>query len=104
MDRARGHRAQRAGAGARPLAAGAVPLAAGRFVPRQGDRRVARPVRRARGEGEVVMTTRIAAEPASVTPPSRPKAPPCAVVVFGATGDLTHRKLAPALFKLFASG
>src|SRR5688572_10773763 len=27
-------------------------------------------------------------------------APPCAVVIFGATGDLTRRKLLPALFRL----
>ena len=27
-------------------------------------------------------------------------APPCAVVIFGAMGDLTHRKLAPALYNL----
>lgn len=29
-------------------------------------------------------------------------APPCAFVVFGATGDLTHRKLAPAIYHLAA--
>jgi glucose-6-phosphate 1-dehydrogenase len=29
---------------------------------------------------------------------------PCAVVLFGATGDLTHRKLAPALFHLALEG
>jgi glucose-6-phosphate 1-dehydrogenase len=29
---------------------------------------------------------------------------PCAVVLFGATGDLTHRKLAPALFNLARGG
>ncbi len=29
---------------------------------------------------------------------------PCTVVLFGATGDLTHRKLAPALFRLGAAG
>ena len=28
-------------------------------------------------------------------------APPCAIVIFGASGDLTHRKLIPALFDLF---
>ena len=31
-------------------------------------------------------------------------APPCAVVIFGASGDLTHRKLIPALFDLFRAG
>jgi len=31
-------------------------------------------------------------------------APPCAMVVFGATGDLTRRKLIPALYNLAAGG
>jgi glucose-6-phosphate 1-dehydrogenase len=35
----------------------------------------------------------------------RVRAPePCSIVLFGATGDLTHRKLAPALFQLALSG
>src|SRR3954463_3937035 len=29
---------------------------------------------------------------------------PCSVVIFGATGDLTHRKLIPALYNLAAGG
>src|SRR3981189_3932074 len=29
---------------------------------------------------------------------------PCTVVIFGATGDLTHRKLVPALYNLAADG
>src|SRR5437870_5101635 len=29
---------------------------------------------------------------------------PCSVVIFGATGDLTHRKLLPALYNLAADG
>ncbi|MFO0744543.1 MAG: glucose-6-phosphate dehydrogenase [Myxococcota bacterium] len=41
--------------------------------------------------------------------PGRPilearKAPPCAVVIFGALGDLTKRKLVPALYNLLADG
>lgn len=32
------------------------------------------------------------------------KVEPCSIVVFGATGDLTHRKLAPALYNLFLHG
>src|SRR6266850_7286759 len=31
-------------------------------------------------------------------------APPCALVVFGATGDLTHRKLMPAIARLISRG
>src|SRR6266545_2509073 len=30
--------------------------------------------------------------------------PPCAIVIFGAAGDLTKRKLLPALYNLKASG
>src|SRR5258705_11768450 len=29
---------------------------------------------------------------------------PCTIVIFGATGDLTHRKLIPALYNLAAEG
>jgi len=29
---------------------------------------------------------------------------PCAIVIFGATGDLTNRKLIPALYNLAADG
>src|SRR3954466_11542639 len=29
---------------------------------------------------------------------------PCSIVIFGATGDLTHRKLFPALYNLAADG
>ena len=35
---------------------------------------------------------------------SRAQAKPCALVIFGATGDLTHRKLIPALYNLAADG
>jgi len=35
---------------------------------------------------------------------SRLKPEPCTIVIFGATGDLTHRKLIPALYNLFADG
>ena len=33
---------------------------------------------------------------------SRQEAKPCSLVIFGATGDLTHRKLIPALYNLAA--
>ena len=50
------------------------------------------------------MTTRVAAS----APPAAPAAPrmvgPCAMVIFGATGDLTRRKLVPALYNLAHSG
>ncbi len=35
---------------------------------------------------------------------SRSRAEPCSIVIFGATGDLTHRKLIPALYNLAVSG
>src|SRR5919206_3382658 len=50
---------------------------------------------------DVSVTTRDGEVVAS-TPP--PPAPPCAIVIFGASGDLTHRKLIPALYDLFESG
>jgi glucose-6-phosphate 1-dehydrogenase len=31
------------------------------------------------------------------------QAPPCILAVFGATGDLTHRLLAPALYNMMAA-
>jgi glucose-6-phosphate 1-dehydrogenase len=37
-------------------------------------------------------------------PPRPPVAPPCVMVIFGASGDLTKRKLIPALFNLRRSG
>src|SRR5258707_14375045 len=39
-----------------------------------------------------------------VVPATQRPAPPCAIVIFGASGDLTHRKLIPALFDLFQAG
>ena len=35
---------------------------------------------------------------------ARSMAEPCTVVIFGATGDLTHRKLVPALYNLAVDG
>ncbi len=48
-------------------------------------------------------------EPTAVNPLregliSRPKPQPCTVVIFGASGDLTYRKLIPALYNLAADG
>lgn len=39
-----------------------------------------------------------------VTEPALPKADPCVVVIFGALGDLTQRKLVPALYRLSCAG
>ena len=35
---------------------------------------------------------------------NRAQAKPCSLVIFGATGDLAHRKLIPALYNLAADG
>jgi glucose-6-phosphate 1-dehydrogenase len=53
-----------------------------------------------------VVVTRDAAEanPLRAYLPRQRAPEPCAVVLFGATGDLTHRKLAPALFRLAVAG
>ena len=42
--------------------------------------------------------------PTQFEQPSLPKGDPCVVVIFGATGDLTKRKLMPALFRLMCEG
>jgi glucose-6-phosphate 1-dehydrogenase len=50
------------------------------------------------------MTAHVEAAPKPEQKPVIEKAPPCAFVVFGASGDLTRRKLIPALYKLAAKG
>src|SRR5262249_29629254 len=99
LDGRGGDGSERASAGPHAVAAVAVSLASDRLVPRQGGGGLARRVRRPRGQGGV-MATRIE----TVLPPVRARAPPCALVVFGATGDLTHRKLMPALYNLEVNG
>ncbi|MEM7165200.1 MAG: glucose-6-phosphate dehydrogenase [Planctomycetota bacterium] len=48
-------------------------------------------------------TVGIVTEPLHATAtPAKTKTAPCAVVIFGATGDLTRRKLMPALYNLMA--
>ena len=46
------------------------------------------------------MATRIEAKVPDVLPRTPRAAPPCAFVIFGASGDLTRRKLVPALYQL----
>ena len=51
------------------------------------------------------MATIVEARPtATYATPSLPKADPCTLVIFGATGDLTRRKLIPALYDLACVG
>ena len=46
----------------------------------------------------------VEADPVEMEQPPLPQADPCVVVIFGATGDLTKRKLMPALFDLCRLG
>ncbi|HEY2955120.1 MAG TPA: glucose-6-phosphate dehydrogenase [Candidatus Eisenbacteria bacterium] len=50
------------------------------------------------------MSTHVAAVVAPAARPAAKLAPPCAMVIFGATGDLTRRKLVPALYNLARGG
>lgn len=50
------------------------------------------------------MSTVIQPAPINFEQPTLPKADPCVIVIFGATGDLTERKLMPALFRLTCEG
>src|SRR5690349_25161685 len=43
-------------------------------------------------------------KPVHLEQPTLPNADPCVVVIFGATGDLTKRKLMPALCRLTDQG
>jgi glucose-6-phosphate 1-dehydrogenase len=43
-------------------------------------------------------------KPVQLEQPTLPAADPCCIVIFGATGDLTKRKLIPALFDLVRAG
>src|SRR5918996_859652 len=53
----------------------------------------------------MVLDVSITGRGEDVIVPSRLRpAPPCVMVIFGASGDLTHRKLIPALFDLFKNG
>jgi glucose-6-phosphate 1-dehydrogenase len=50
------------------------------------------------------MTTLEISNPLREGLPRQRTAPPCAMVIFGATGDLTRRKLVPALYNLARAG
>ena len=50
------------------------------------------------------MTITVEAKPNPCEQPTLPKVEPCVIVIFGATGDLTKRKLIPALFRLSRAG
>ena len=50
------------------------------------------------------MSTAVATEPIKILQPTLPKAGSCLLVIFGGTGDLTRRKLIPALYDLACIG
>src|SRR5664280_1341937 len=50
------------------------------------------------------MSTLVQPKPHKVAQPSLPQGDSCLLVIFGATGDLTHRKLVPALYDLACVG
>ena len=85
------------------------PVAPARRLRQQGDRRTAQRVRRPPREGGAATrghrhrTDRGA--PAATSDRREPRTPvPFCVVIFGASGDLTKRKLVPALYALAAEG
>ncbi len=107
LDDERGDRQRRADARARGVALRPLLLAGRHQLLRQGRGSAPEPVRRARGPGRAGSGHR----PRVVTV-AREENPlleglrvgrtpePCAIVIFGASGDLTHRKLFPALYSL----
>ncbi len=50
------------------------------------------------------MSTIVQPTPIKLVPPTLPKAESCLVIIFGGTGDLTRRKLVPALYDLACVG
>src|ERR1700756_1351293 len=50
------------------------------------------------------MSTLVQPAPQKLKTPTLPKGDDCLVVIFGATGDLTRRKLIPALYDLACVG
>ncbi len=50
------------------------------------------------------MSTLVQPAPQKLKTPTLPKGDDCLVVIFGGTGDLTHRKLIPALYDLACVG
>ena len=50
------------------------------------------------------MSTLVQPVPHKLETPSLPKGDSCLVIIFGGTGDLTRRKLIPALFDLACVG
>src|SRR5262249_24931823 len=88
-----------------------LPLAAGPHLCRKDALGDAQQVRRSRrstcsaddgGRRRQAMTTAVDVKEGTATQPDQ-ETPPCAMVIFGGSGDLTKRKLIPALYNLLTS-
>src|SRR5712671_6419477 len=100
MDGTGSDRPERTSTRHHPLIADTAPVAANGFVLREGYRRSAQRIRWSRGKE--VMRTPVAV-PLVRAPRkrgNRDKADPCTMVIFGGAGDLTKRKLIPAIYYL----
>src|SRR3954464_10136424 len=100
MDRARGNRSRRSRSGDHIVFAHAASFATIGFILCQGHCGSSQRIRWTRGK-EIMKTSR--AVPLARAPRpngSREKADPCTMVIFGAAGDLTKRKLIPAIYYL----
>ena len=115
LDDRRGDRRGRAGACDQRGALRALRLTAGRIVRGQGQCRAAQPVRRPRspgrraGEGRNPGSPRLMAATDEHNPLAeglqlRRRPDSCILVIFGASGDLTAKKLMPALYALAVRG
>ena len=111
LDGLRGDQRVRARAGDHALALRPLRVAPGRVVRREGERGAPQPVRRARGQDRDehrrwrrgTDARRAVSENPLREGLRLPRMPdPCALVIFGASGDLTRRKLFPAIYSLAA--
>src|SRR5207244_4152085 len=109
LDDPRGDRRGRSRSGDQCRAVRPVRVAAGGVVRREGERRTPEPVRRPRREGgrdrpgaDAGSSLMAVAEENPLLEGLRLKRrpEPCTLVIFGASGDLTQRKLMPALYSL----
>src|SRR5439155_19580072 len=103
LDGLRGDQRKRPCAGDQRGALRAVRVAPGRVVRGEGGSRAAQPVRRPRGEAGrqlMAVTEEQQQNPLLEGLRLRRTPDPCALVIFGASGDLTRRKLFPALYSL----
>ncbi len=74
------------------------------FIPPMKSFHFASPRRAAKNGTALNATTTPSANPLREGLASRPVPQPCSIVIFGASGDLTYRKLIPALYNIAADG